>query len=122
MKSPERLAFHGIVIRTADPAAAARRWIRLAGFPVLRRSRREIVLGAGPELFVILRRGRREVRAEVAELHLAVEKISSSAHRGSPDALGGKSWSRDVENGIRLVVRELEGPPSRRWKRPRKPV
>lgn len=122
MKSPERLAFHGVVVRTGDPEAAARRWRRLAGFPVLRWSRREIVLGAGPELFVILRRTRAGERAEVAELHLAVEKISRTAHRGSADGLGGKSWSRDVEKGIRLVVRELEGPPSRKWKRPRKPV
>lgn len=112
----ERLGFHGLVVTASDPEACARRWRELAGFPVLRRTRSEIVLGAGPELFVAIRHPRRGERTGVVEAHLAVDEIARSGRRGERDALGGISWARDTGEGVTLVVRELAHAPNAPWR------
>ena len=119
MSAVERRGFHGIVVRASDPEACARRWTELAGFSVLRRSRSEIVLGAGPELFVSIRRARAGELPGILELHLAVEKLRATRRRGEKDALGGISWRRELTDGVALVVREFTEAPKPRWKKPR---
>jgi hypothetical protein len=119
VKRSERLGFHGIVVVADDPTASARRWRELAAFPVLRRTRSEVVLGAGPELFVALRRPRRGEKPGVVELHLAVKEIARTRRRAAPDALGSDSWARPLREGGRLVVREFKRAPGRLWRKKR---
>jgi hypothetical protein len=109
------LGIHGVVLRSADPAALARRWTELTGMEPFRRSRREIVLG-GPELFVIVRKGRADA---VEELHLAVKKIAAGGRRTRPDPLGGDSWEKSL-GAFSLIVREFRRPPSARWRKTRR--
>lgn len=116
MKYEDPLGLHGVVVLSESLEEDARRWQRLSGLPVLRRGLREIVLGYGPELFVVLRRAPRGRRAGVSELHLAVRGLRAAD--AAPDALGGRSAEREL-SGLRLVVREFEGPPRGRWKQKR---
>jgi len=113
----EPLGFHGVTIGCPDPAGAARKWRALVGFPVLRRSADEVILGAGPELFVRFRR--RPGAAAVEELHLAVEEIGAFRRPSAADPLGGRSFVRDAP-GAALVVRQLERAPAGRWKKRRR--
>jgi hypothetical protein len=110
VKAEEVLGAHGAVLEVGDPEREARLWRRALGLPVLRRSRDEIVLGS-VAFFVVLRRGGPR-GGRVAELHVAVDKLSGAGVRR--DALGGRSRERDVD-GVKLVVRELAGPPSKSW-------
>ena len=115
--SEEPLGFHGITIACADPAAAAERWRRLLRLPVLRRAPGEVVLGAGPELFVRFRR--RSGPPRVEEVHLAVADLAPLRRPASSDALGGESFSRELD-GATLFVRRFARPPRPRWKRKRR--
>ncbi|HVE66354.1 MAG TPA: hypothetical protein VNC59_07220 [Thermoanaerobaculia bacterium] len=114
------LGVHGIVLSSPDPEALAARWQTLTGLVPLRRSRREIVLG-GPELFVVVRRGRRTSTDTVLEVHLAVEDIAATRRKSTRDALGGDSWSRSV-GAFDLVVRQFRRPPAKAWRRRRAAV
>lgn len=116
MRFDEALGIHGVVIFTDRLEAEARLWERASGLPVLRRSRREIVLGYGPELFVALRRAPRGRQTGVGELHLAVRKLRAAG--SSPDALGGRNVEREI-SGLSLTVREFERPAGGLWKRKR---
>ena len=118
-RPPEVRGLHGIALRVSDPEAFARRLRQLTGIRVLRRNRSEIVLGTGPEMFLSLRRAAAEESAAVAELHVAVEKLSATGRRGEPDALGGLSWRRQVTEDVAVVVREFATAPSGRWRAPR---
>lgn len=100
---------HGAVLEVEDPEREARRWARALRLPVLRRRRGEVVLGS-LSFFVILRRAKRA--AGIAELHVAVDGLSD--RRLVKDDLGGRHAARDL-GGVRLIVRELTGPPSRAW-------
>jgi hypothetical protein len=116
LKSPDALGFHGIVVRSADPRAAARVWRRLTGLPVLRRGPNRIVLGRGPELFVEIRRTRRGTPEGVEEVHLAVREIG--ALKTGPlvaDGLGGDCLSRKLRH-VRVVVRQFRRAPSAPWR------
>ena len=115
MRYEQPLGLHGVVVLSENLEEDARRWRKLSGLPVLRRGSREIVLGSGPELFILLRRAPRE-RAGIAEIHLAVRGLRDAG--AAPDALGGRSVERQL-SGLRLVVREFEGPPRGPWKRKR---
>lgn len=117
MKGPGALGFHGLTIGCPDPARAARAWNSLLRLPVLRRSAAEVVLGGGPELFVRFRR--RSGAPRVEEAHLAVEKIRAFRRASSDDALGGRSFVRDLP-GSALVVRQFESSPGPRWKKRRR--
>ena len=119
-KGPELLGIHGLVFSSADPNALAERWSELTGSTPLRRSRRDIVLG-GPELFVTVRRSKKGSADSLEEVHMAVEEIGPTRKAAREDALGGDSWSRRVGEFV-LVVRQFRRPPSRSWRRPRKPV
>jgi hypothetical protein len=116
------LGVHGLVFTSTEPDALAKEWSRLTGLRVLRRSRREVVLG-GPELFVSVRRARRGSVGpdSLEEVHLAVEAISSTGRKSRRDALGGDSWSRALAP-IVLVVREFRRPPAKAWRRRRPAV
>jgi hypothetical protein len=114
----ELLGFHGVVFRSADPAALARRWTELTGLEPLRKSRREIVLG-GPELFVVLRKAARSEAEGLAELHIAVKEIDVPRRKARPDPLGGDSWGKTL-GGFDLVVRQFRRPPARGWRRKRR--
>ncbi|MFN2387972.1 MAG: hypothetical protein ABR576_17100 [Thermoanaerobaculia bacterium] len=120
-RQAELLGFHGLVLGSSEPEALARRWRDWTGLPVLRRSRREIVLGHGPELFVTIRRLRRGQPDRVEEAHLAVKELAATRRRGDPDPLGGDSWRRPA-GPLDLVVRELARPPAASWRKKRKPV
>jgi len=113
MKFRDLRGVQGVVFEVDDPRREARRWRRALGLPVLRTGPREIVLG-GLSFFVVLRL-RRQSAADaptLSELHVAVEDLSS---RGlEDDSLGGRHASVDV-SGLRVVVRELMGPPSAAW-------
>ena len=112
MKFGELRGVHGVVIEVDDPVRAARQWSRALGLPILRKGAREIVLGS-LSLFVVLRRSRGEASG-VSEVHVAVEKLS--APRLEKDSLGGRHSAVDLgESRLRLVVRELVGPPSATW-------
>jgi len=118
MKFRDLRGVQGMVFEVDDPRREARRWRRALGLPVLRTGPREIVLG-GLSFFVVLRlRHRLRLRPStgdaprLSELHVAVEGLSS---RGlEDDSLGGRHASVDA-NGVRLVIRELTGPPSEAW-------
>lgn len=112
MKAKNVLGGHGLVIDVENPEFEARRWRRALALPVLRRNRREVVLG-GPAFFVVLRRAKG--RAAVAEIHVAVKEISGVSR--TTDALGGRSAAADLD-GTRLIVRQIVAPPSPAW-RPR---
>jgi hypothetical protein len=120
-RQTELLGFHGLVLGSSDPDALARLWAELTGLPVLRRSRREIVLGHGPELFVTIRRIRRGEPDRVEEAHLAVKELAGTRRRGAADALGGDSWRRPA-GPVGLVVRELARPPGAGWGQKRRTV
>jgi catechol 2,3-dioxygenase-like lactoylglutathione lyase family enzyme len=109
MKARKVRGVHGVVVEVADPEREARLWGRVLGLPVLRRRRGEVVLGA-VSFFVVLRKVAGEEK--VAELHVAAEGVEGG--RVEEDDLGGRHVARDV-GGVRLVVRELVGAPSRRW-------
>jgi hypothetical protein len=114
------LAFHGIVIRSRDPKALARRLRAVLGWRVLRETAREIVLGDGPELFVTirraaLRRAGRDAVEGVEEIHLAVKDIRRARRKTEEDALGGDSFSAEVAPGLTLAVRELKRAATKSW-------
>jgi len=113
---PVPVAFHGITFRARDPEALARRARAILGWPVLRKTRREIVLGDGPELFLRIVRGEPD---GVVELHLAVEKLSKSRRRTERDDLGGDSCSEDLIEGLALTLREFKRAPGRKWNKKR---
>lgn len=121
-KPPALLGVHGLVFSSTEPDALAKRWSRLTGLRVLRRTRREIVLG-GPELFVTVRRaGGKAAGADVLEeVHLAVDEIGTTGRESQEDALGGDSWSRAL-GPLVLFVREFRRPPSKAWRRRRPAV
>ena len=116
---PAPVAFHGIAVRASDPDAAARRAREILGWPVLRRTRSEIVLGEGPELFLRIVRARRGESEGVSELHLAVENLSKSRRKTSPDPLGGDSRSDALIRGVALTLREFRRAPKGAWKKKR---
>jgi hypothetical protein len=76
-----------------------------------------VILGAGPELFVRFRR--RSGAPSVEDLHLAVQEIAAFRRPVSEDALGGRSFARDLP-GAALVLRQIERAPGRRWKKRRR--
>ena len=115
---PELLGIHGIVFRSADPPADARRWTELTGLTTLRKTRREIVLG-GPELFIVLRRATRTSAEGLEEIHLAVKDIALTRRKSSPDPLGGDSWRKHLSD-IELVMRQFRRPPAPAWRRKRR--
>ncbi|HEX4441923.1 MAG TPA: hypothetical protein VH854_17750 [Thermoanaerobaculia bacterium] len=114
MKIREVLGVHGVVLEVEDPDSESRRWRHALGLSVLRRRRREIVLG-GPAFFVVLRRA--PGRSAVAELHLAVKELSGASR--AIDPLGGRhaavALGHDLK-GLRLIVRQLVAPPSPTWR------
>lgn len=116
---PVPVAFHGIAIRTADPEAAARKAAGILGWPVLRRSRSEVVLGEGPELFLRILRARRGEDDGVAELHLAVENLARGRRKTKPDPLGGDSRTDQLIEGVALTLREFKRAPGGGWKKKR---
>lgn len=116
----EILGVHGLVLRAADPGRMARLWQSLLGLPVLRRRSDEILLGAGPELFLSIRKLRRGEAEGLAEVHVAVKQLSATGKKGNPDPLGGDSWSRAVGN-TRVTVRQFRRAPSAAWRKKRKP-
>lgn len=109
MTRGEPLGFHGVVLPSEDPERDARGWVAALGLRVLRRSRREVVLGLGPALFVSLIRAPAD---SLPELHLAVKGLRVRGARA--DALGGDAVAYDV-SGARVFVREFRRPPSGRW-------
>jgi len=113
------LGFHGAVIRASNVSMAAVLWSRATGLPVRKRSRGEIVLGFGPEIFVVIRKVRRGEAPGVAELHLAVSGSSRLRRRGKSDALGGDSM-RGLASGVVLEVREFRRAPGPAWRRKRR--
>jgi len=118
------LGLHGLVIRVDDLAAAERELREALGLSVLRRTRREVVLGEGPELFVRLRQAAGARPPVVEEIHVAVRGLETRA--GRPDALGGLAVVRRV-SGSTLWVREFRSEPGPSWRkrrtrsRPRRP-
>ena len=115
---PELLGFHGLVLRSADPAALARRFTELTGLEPLRKSDREIVLG-GPELFVVLRKPALSEADGLVELHLAVKEIDVLRGKAQPDPLGGDSWKKTL-GGFDLVLRQFRRPAAPSWRRKRR--
>lgn len=120
-RETEILGFHGLVFRSADPERTAKEWRAMLGLPVLRRQRGEIVLGAGPELFVRILKGRRGEAEGLVEIHAAVEEISATGRKSAPDPLGGDSWSR-AAGETRVWVRQFRRAPSAAWRKKRKPA
>jgi hypothetical protein len=116
------LAIHGIVLRSADVESLAKRLRGLLGLPVFRRTRREIVLGHGAELFNALRRATRSRGEGIEELHIAVKEIAPARRTACEDPLGGDSWTRPLGNGLSLTVRQFRRPPRKAWRKPRPPV
>jgi len=113
MKFRDLRGVQGVVFEVDDPRREARRWRRALGLPILRTGPREVVLG-GLSFFVVLRLRLQSTAGAptLSELHVAVEDLSS---RGlEDDSLGGRHASDDV-SGLRVVVRELMGPPSAAW-------
>ena len=118
----ELLGIHGLVIRARDRKRLAKRLGDLLGLPVLRRSRGEIVLGGGPELFIAVRAATRSRPEGLEEIHIAVEEIATARRKTIEDALGGDSWTRSLGAGLTLTVRQFRRPPGRRWRKNRPPV
>lgn len=113
------LAFHGVTLRSNDPDLLTKKLRALLGWKVLRRGAREVVLGAGPELFVEIRRARRGEPEGVYELHLAVEGIRQFRQASRADELGGDSWTRPLMALLALTVREFRRAPAAKWRKPR---
>jgi hypothetical protein len=114
VKVRDVLGVHGVVLEVEDPDSESRRWRRALGLSVLRRSRRETVLG-GPAFFVVLRRA--PGRSAVAELHVAVKALEGASR--AIDPIGGRHAAVDLDHdlkGVRLIVRQLVGPPSPAWR------
>ena len=121
MKRAQWLGLHGLVLRSRDPRAVAKRLDRMLGWRTLSASRDEFVVGTGPELFVAVRRDRNAGGGVfLDEVHLAVKNVSASRRAAEPDALGGESWSRSAGSGLSVTVREFVRPPQGRWRRRRK--
>jgi hypothetical protein len=119
VKKPEAAGFHGVVIRSADPRAAARAWSRWTGLPARHRGR-DYLLGSGPELFVLVRPSGPDGRADsVEELHLAMRQFGSSRRTAERDPMGGESFVLE-RNHLRLVVRKFCRQPSHSWRRRRR--
>ena len=106
------LGFHGVVLRTENPEKDARQWRRRMNLRVLHRSAREIVLGQGPEFFVVLRAARAGQAEQIEEIHVAVKALRQGG--AESDRLGGRSVSRKA-GAIRLVLRQFIGAPRRAW-------
>ena len=121
-RSLDLLAIHGIAIRSRDVESLAKRLRGLLGLPVLRRSRREVVLGHGPELFIALRRATRSRPEGVEEFHIAVKEIAPARRNAREDPLGGDSWTRPLGNELSLTVRQFRRPPRKAWRKARTPV
>jgi len=117
VRSLELLGFHGVVVQSPRPRAAARAWSRSTGLPARQRGP-EFLLGRGPELFVLIRRAPPGEEERIVELHLAARDLPIRRSRVVPDALGGDGFSREAP-GARLVVREFRRPPSAAWRRRR---
>jgi hypothetical protein len=117
--APAPVAFHGITIRARDPEALARRARAILGWPVLRRSRTEVVLGEGPELFLRIVRTRRGEGEGVSEVHLAVEKLAKSRRKTVEDPLGGDSRTDELLDGVALTLREFKRAPGGTWQKKR---
>jgi catechol 2,3-dioxygenase-like lactoylglutathione lyase family enzyme len=115
VKFEARLGVHGVVIRVEDLAAAERAFRKALGIPVLRRTRREVVLGDGPELFITLRRAAGVRSTVLEEIHVAVRGLETRA--AGSDALGGVAVLRRV-SGSSLWVREFRSEPSPSWRKP----
>ncbi len=119
-RSAAALGFHGLAFRSANPRRLAEEWRSLSGLGPLRKTRGGYVLG-GPELFVIVRKGRAGSTDTLEEVHLAVENVAATRRKTAEDPLGGDSWSRRL--GIfELVVRQFQRAPSGSWRRKRPPV
>lgn len=114
------LGFHGLVFRSADPRRLAEEWRSLSGIGPLRKTREGYVLG-GPELFVIVRKGRAASADTLDEVHLAIENVAATRRKTVEDPLGGDSWSRRL-GSLDLVVRQFQRAPSGSWRRKRSPV
>lgn len=69
------LGFHGLVFRSADPRRLAEKWRSLSGLGPLRKIRGGYVAG-GPELFVLVRKGRAASPDALEEVHLAVKDVA----------------------------------------------
>jgi hypothetical protein len=115
-KRPVPVAFHGIAFRARHPEALARRAREIFGWKILRKTRSEIVLGDGPELFLRIVRGEPD---GVVELHLAVENLSKSRRRTERDDLGGDSRSENLIEGVALTLREFKRAPGPKWRKKR---
>jgi len=103
MSAPrELLEIHGVVLATSELEADARRWAARTGLPILFRSRREVILGEGPEPFVQLRRFSGPARIE--EVHLAVRGFSS---RGPPRTRSAATADDVERRKIFLILREF---------------
>ncbi len=116
------LGFHGLTLRARDPEALAGTCRALLGWEVLRRRRGGIILGAGPELFLEIRRAGRGKPAGVEEVHLAVKHLDESRRRSRPDSLGGDSWTRPLTDVLALTVREFRRAPAAKWRKRRRKV
>jgi hypothetical protein len=121
-KRPAPLAFHGFAVRARDPETAARRAAAILGWPVLRKSRSEIVLGDGPDLFLRIVRAARGQREGIDEIHLAVGELSKSGRKTNADALGGDSRTQILFDGVALTLREFKRAPRGKWRRRRNRV
>lgn len=118
-KPPKSVAFHGITLHASRPEALARRLRAVLGWPTLVSSRREIILGNGPELFIQILRSRRGQSDGVSEIHLAVEDLSKTRRKTTSDPLGGEAVSAELDAGLHLTLREFQRAPARRWRRKR---
>ena len=114
------LGFHGLVFRSADPRRLAEKWRSLSGLGPLRKIRGGYVAG-GPELFVLVRKGRAASPDALEEVHLAVKDVALTRRKIVRDPLGGDSWSRSLGT-FDLVVRQFQRPPTPSWRRRRSPV
>ena len=117
MRFDARLGIHGVVIRVDDLAAAERAFREALGLSVLRRTRREVVLGEGPQLFLTLRHAAGARTPVLEEIHVAVRGLE--ARKGEADALGGVAVMGRV-SGSTIWVREFRSEPGRSWRKPGK--
>ncbi len=114
------LGVHGLTFRSANPRGLAEKWRSLSGLGPLRKTREGYVLG-GPELFVIVRKGRAASPDALLEIHLAVKDVAVTRRKTVKDALGGDSWSCSL-GSFDLVVRQFQRPPAPSWRQRRSPV
>jgi hypothetical protein len=120
MTTKNLLGFHGLAFRSADPRGLAERWRSVSGLEPLRKTRDGYVVG-GPELFVIVRKGRASFPDALEEVHLAVKDVAATRRKTGKDALGGDSWSRSL-GSFDLFVRQFQRPPAPSWRRRRPPI